>query len=299
MLGMTQNVETAAGFCVGIATKGRPLQVRSVVEHLRRQTLQPEAVIVACTGAEDAGDLEQTGRLSIAKSRPGLARQRNAVLDRLPANAQFIAFFDDDFYPHDDWLRVVHEAFRSDPTLACVTGHVVADGICGPGLTYDEAMRRLGSASPAAYPWVTESYSPYGCNMAFRLSAIDGLRLDERLVLYGWLEDRDFGARTARRGGRRIKLGAALGVHLGVKTGRVSGRRFGFSQVMNPYYLRRKRSMTTGDALRHALKNLAANTAKSLWPESYVDRRGRLLGNLIAIGEICAGRCNPETAERL
>ena len=296
---MTQNVAPPVGFCVGVATKGRPLQVQSVVRHLRRQTLQPAAVIVACTGAEDIGDLGEDDRLTIVTSPPGSARQRNAVLDGLPGGAEFVAFFDDDFYPHGDWLRVVYEAFRSDPSVVCVTGNVVADGVCGPGLTYHDALRHLASASPASCPWAIDGYSPYGCNMAFRLSAIGGLRFDERLVSYGWLEDRDFGARIARRGGRLIKLGAAIGVHLGVKSGRVSGRRLGFSQVMNPYYLNRKRSMTKRHALRLALKNIAANTAKSLWPEAHVDRRGRLLGNLIAIGEICAGRCNPETAERL
>jgi GT2 family glycosyltransferase len=298
-LGMMRDLGTTVGFCVGIATKGRPLQVQSVVGHLRRQTLQPAGIIVACTSVEDVGNLEEDDRLTIVKTRPGSARQRNAVLDRLPGGAEFVAFFDDDFYPHDDWLRVVYQAFRSDATLACVTGNVVADGICGPGLTHDDALRQLSSASPASYPWVTDGYSPYGCNMAFRLCAIEGMRFDERLVWYGWLEDRDFGARIAKRGGRLIKLGAATGVHLGIKSGRVSGRRLGYAQVMNPYYLHRKRSMTKSDALRQALKNIGANAAKSLWPEAYVDRRGRLLGNLIAIGEICAGRCNPEKAERL
>jgi len=57
--------------------------------------------------------------------------------------------------------------------------------------------------------------------------------------------------------------------------------------------------MTTGNGLRHALKNICANAGKPIWPEPYVDRRGRLLGNLIAIGDILAGRCCPERAERL
>ena len=228
-----------------------------------------------------------------------MAGQRNVVLDQHPDRAEFVAFFGDDFYPHDDWLRVVYETFRNDQTVACITGNVVADGVCGPGLTYDDAVRQLRLHAPASYPWVTDGCSPYGCNMAFRVSATIRLRFDERLVSYGWLEDRDFGARIPKREGRLIKLGAARGVHLGTKNGRVSGRRLGYSQVMNPYYLKRKQTMTTSDALHHALKNISANAGKSIWPEPYVDRRGRLLGNLMAIGDILAGRCSPEWADRL
>ena len=288
-----------ARICVGIPTLGRPLQIQSVVEHLHKQTLPAEAIIVSCADRGDVGDLEAGDRLRILMGGAGLARQRNVILDNLPPSGEFVAFFDDDFYPHDDWLRVAGETFRTDPTVVCVTGNVVADGICGPGLTKDDAADALESASPATQSWVIDGYSPYGCNMAFRLSAIEGLRFDERLVLYGWLEDRDFGARVAKGGGRLVKLGAAIGVHLGVKGGRVSGRRLGYSQVMNPYYMHSKRTMTKGDALRQALRNITANVTKSLWPEPYIDRRGRLFGNAIAIGDILAGRCNPELAERL
>lgn len=57
----------------------------------------------------------------------------------------------------------------------------MVDGIRGPGLTYAEAANKLKSRLPEEHPWATEGYSPYGCNMAFRLSAIKGLRFDKRL----------------------------------------------------------------------------------------------------------------------
>jgi hypothetical protein len=41
-------------------------------------------------------------------------------------------------------------------------------------------------------------------------------------------------------------------------------------------------------------RNIAANVARSLWPESYVDRRGRLRGNLLAIAHVLLGRVEPE-----
>ena len=47
-------------------------------------------------------------------------------------------------------------------------------------------------------------------------------------------------------------------------------------------------------AFRLAAKNVTANLVKSIRPESYVDRRGRLLGNLIGIFHLITGRLTPE-----
>ena len=41
-------------------------------------------------------------------------------------------------------------------------------------------------------------------------------------------------------------------------------------------------------------RNIAANLVRSLWPESYVDRRGRLRGNLLAMLHVLPGRIEPE-----
>jgi hypothetical protein len=291
--------DTAPRICAGIATRGRPAEVATIIACLRAQTLRPASIVVACTGPDDIGALTEADDLRIVFVKPGLTRQRNAILDLMPADTDYVAFFDDDFVPHADWLRVVVDAFRADATLACITGHVLADGILGPGLTVDDATRALATAQPERHEWIEDGYSPYGCNMAFRASAVDALRFDERLVLYGWLEDRDFGARVAQTRGRLVKVGGALGVHLGVKRGRMPGRRLGYSQVMNPLYMMRKGTMSPRDASLQILRNLAANVSKSVVPETYIDRRGRLVGNLIAFGDVLRGRRTPERAEKL
>jgi GT2 family glycosyltransferase len=289
----------APRICAGIATRGRPAEVATIVAYLRAQTLRPASIIVACTSPDDIGALQEAHDLRIVFVKPGLTRQRNRILDLMPAQTDYIAFFDDDFVPHPDWLREAASAFAADPALACVTGHVVADGILGPGLTVDDATRALAEVQPERHGWVRDGYSPYGCNMAFRASAVATLRFDERLVLYGWLEDRDFGARVAQARGRLVKLGTALGVHLGVKRGRVPGRRLGYSQVMNPVYMMRKGTMSRGEACLQILRNVTANVSKSVAPETYIDRRGRLVGNLIAFGDVLRGRHTPERAESL
>jgi GT2 family glycosyltransferase len=135
--------------------------------------------------------------------------------------------------------------------------------------------------------------------MAFRWPAIGGQRFDERLVLYGWQEDRDFGAAIAKRGWRLVKIGAAFGVHLGAKTGRTSGHRLGYSQVVNPLYLLRKGTMSPGNALSHIGCNMLNNLLRSCASEPYIDRRGRLKGNLLAFRDLALGRAAPERAEQI
>ena len=65
--------------CVGIATCGRPQQLRIVVDHLRQQTLQPSNVILSCFSSDDAGELAARDDLLILYGPAGAARQRNVV----------------------------------------------------------------------------------------------------------------------------------------------------------------------------------------------------------------------------
>jgi hypothetical protein len=75
--------------------------------------------------------------------------------------------------------------------------------------------------------------------------------------------------------------------------------RFGYSQVANPLYLIRKGTVPARFAMRLMLRNIAANLGRSLWPETYIDRRGRLYGNLLAIFHLLAGRIEPEYILRM
>jgi GT2 family glycosyltransferase len=220
-------------------------------------------------------------------------------LRRLPSDADYVAFFDDDFVPDSEWLEACARIFEIDPAVACVTGQVLIDGILGPGLSFEQGETALRDAPRRPADWRIEGYSPYGCNMAFRVSAIAGLRFDERLPLYGWLEDLDFGAQVARRRGKLVKVGAAAGVHLGVKGGRVAGSRLGYSQIANPVYLWRKGTMTGRAMLRQMARNMAANLARAARPEPFVDRRGRLRGNALALVDLARGVCRPERAGSL
>ena len=279
---------------VGIATIGRPVLLGAVLQELSRQTRRPDRIVVCAPAPDDVAGISPDHADVIIGPR-GLTRQRNAIIDRLD-DCDLLQFFDDDFVPATTYLAEIERAFTTDPGVVMITGEVIADGIIGPGFDIAEACRRLAGSTVSG---VSHALQPvengYGCNMAVRLAAVRAAqcRFDERLPLYGWLEDVDFSRQLAREG-RIAKLSAARGVHLGIKQGRQSGIRLGYSQIANPIYLSRKGTCPWPRALRQMSRNVAMNLARSLNPEPYVDRAGRFAGNLKAMRDLVTGRLDPQ-----
>ncbi len=287
---------------VGIATSGRAAILAETLADLARQTLQPHQVFVLYSRDEDIADLEQQfPSCRFAKGVGGLCEKRNRILDDA-CEADLLFFMDDDFFLDPRYLAVTEEAFRRDRNLVASTGIVLADGAKGPGLSTEEATQVLNKA--AASDFVKHSpvaaFNTYGCNMAFRLATVreHSLRFDEQLPAYAWYEDIDFSRRLAQWGSLMC-LPDALGVHLGAKVGRVSGRRLGYSQVANPIYLSRKGSFPWGNTVRSIGRNVCSNLLWSVLRDPYVDRRGRLRGNLLAFRELLAGRMHPNRILRM
>ncbi len=282
---------------VVVATRGRPAVVTQTVKYLlETQTVAPDCVIVSTVERADAGNLLHDPRVTVITGKMGLPTQRNNGLAHLPKGIDVVVFFDDDFVADPGWLATALTVFCDESRVVGFTGRVVADGIKGAGITFEDAVSSLKQKHVTSGPAFKVPYSPYGCNMAFRMSAIGKLRFDERLVMYGWLEDRDFGATVAADGGQLVKSALAYGVHMGAKTGRVSGDRLGYSQVVNPVYLHSKGTMTTGQMLAQIWRNVSINLARFLRPEPFIDRRGRVRGNLIGFADVLRGRINPERA---
>jgi glycosyltransferase involved in cell wall biosynthesis len=292
--------------CVIIPTHGRKAMVNRVLALLATQSRVPDGVIVSAPDAshvEPVTTMRANGEalpVSYVFGPAGLPAQRNRALDQALANYDVITFFDDDFLPAPDYLERVAEGFANHADWAVITGHVVLDGISGPGLSFEDGLQALqrDSANRGVAVTAVDLAGAYGCNMSMRARDIGTLRFDERLPLYGWQEDTDF-SRQMRRHGRIVRLGRARGVHLGVKAGRVSGVRFGYSQVSNIIYLMNKGTMPAGFGYGLMGRNLASNFVKSVWPESHVDRRGRLKGNLLAAYHLARGRVEPEFVVKL
>ena len=188
------------------------------------------------------------------------------------------------------------------PDLVLADGRVLADGARTGPIARERARAIVAAAAapdePALAPNTPELL--YGCNMNVRRAVLDRVRFDERLPLYGYMEDRDFAFRCEPLGRVGRCLGAQL-VHLGAASGgRASGRRFGFAQVMNPIYLWQKGSFRSKRAVaRQVLTPIVANAALALAPRQTIDRKGRLAGNCRALALALRGRIAPEDVTRI
>jgi GT2 family glycosyltransferase len=230
--------------------------------------------------------------LKIIHAAPGLPAQRNALLNA--TRSDIVIFFDDDFIPAADFVAETRDLFAAHPGIVVATGELIADGIIGPGLEPDEGYALLSAAQPSSSQQISDVHNAYGCNMVVRMEPVRaaGITFDEALPLHGWLEDVDFSRRLLPYG-RIVKAATLRGVHLGTKKGRTRGRRLGYSQIANPLYLHSKGTLSIRRALAQMGRNVAANAGRSFNAEPWVDRRGRLTGNVIGFRDLVMGRLRP------
>jgi len=291
---------------VAIATYRRKQSLNETLGQVAKQTRPPDRLIVCAPRMEDVDEDAVINKFGaeLIISEPGTCRQRNRILDRL-ADEDIVIFFDDDFLAAADYLEELEKVFlegeAKDDPIVVATGQLIADGIIGPGYTYEQTIEHLEKREEANLDRSVRSvHNGYGCNMAISLAAIrrDDLRFDERLAVYGWLEDVDF-TRQLRRQGRIVKTGRLTGVHRGVKLGRSPGKPLGFSQVVNPAYIAKKGNISWFYASRSIIRRLGRNTIGLVVPDRLVDRPGRFYGNMIGLWYLLTGRFRPEEIKKM
>jgi glycosyltransferase involved in cell wall biosynthesis len=282
-----------------ISTRGRPDIVNALVSQLAEQTRPPDHIFVVASAPDDilGLDRKQDG-LTVCVGRTGSSLQRNDGLALAGSRFSTIVFFDDDFVPSRFWIERMLDVFQANPDVAGLTGMVLADGTTTAGISlYDARFAvRMRDYNPFRSGVLHEAVGyggNMGCNMAFRYSAMRDTTFDERLPLYAWLEDADFRGQVERHG-RVVRAEAMWGVHLGHKKGRGRGVTLGYSQIANAVYLAKKGTVPKSHLAKLVGRNLMANAARSFRPEPFVDRRGRLRGNMMALADLIRGRIAPE-----
>jgi len=281
---------------VGIATAGRREVVQQTIGFLRNQTRLPD-LLVACPLVSDKlsdRDFPDFPFPVVVTSGPvGLCAQRNAILAKA-ADCDLSVFFDDDFIAESHYLQELEKTFLNNPDVVAATGFMLADDVTGPGLTIEQGLKIVQGNVRKGSDVLKPVHGLYGCNMSYRMQHIRDhrLRFDENLPLYGWQEDIDFSLQIAPFG-RMVKNDGLMGVHLGVKAGRTSGVRLGYSQIANPVYLSKKGTMSWQHARKLISRNIVANLARSIYPEPWIDRHGRLKGNMLALMDLLRGKASP------
>lgn len=281
---------------VVVATRGRAAEVRVLLEWLARSTRRPDCVVIVGSDPTDWAGANggPLAPVTLVSPGPGLTRQRNQGMRHLLGQARrpdLVFFFDDDFRPDRRWIEEATAVFVAMPDVTGLTGEVLGDGARAAAIGEAIAQEIVDGWMPPQNSQARPVSRLYGCNMAVRMGVFPCARFDERLPLYGWLEDLDFSGQLA---GRLVVAQACGGVHLGSKNARVSGRRYGYSQIVNPLYLARKGTCPKGFALQLVMRALLSNALRSVRQHPLFDYRGRLAGNLRALVDMARNRAAPE-----
>ncbi len=298
-----EDTSAAARFrlAVGIPTRKRPAILPETLKDLSRQTRQPDAVFVAYFEPSDVGNAPELFphvRFIQVTGPEGSCAQRNFLLDAAGDAFDLILITDDDCYLQRHYIERTEQVFAADPTVVGTTGNILKNGATGPGYSVafaQDLLRGIPEVPTLGEQPPVPTFNTDGCNMAFRMEVLRGhhIRFDENMPGYAWYEDIDFSRRFLPYG-RLVLVPCAQAVHLGAKVGKTPGVRSGYSQVANPVFIARKKLVPWSFAWERLLKNFAANLVRSLKPEPYADRRGRLRGNLLAFRDWVQGRLQPD-----
>jgi GT2 family glycosyltransferase len=283
---------------VVIATRGRGDFLIHILRLLENMERPPNIVCISGGDASDVGAAvrESTLPITVVFGPAGLSAQRNTGVRAIREQSDIVIFFDDDFFPSRTWLTRLETVFVQHPTVLGVGGITLADGARTIGVPVKEALKMIdefdNQYGVLVNRTIKQADSLYGCNMAFKSEVFDTNVFDENLHLYGWLEDKDFSRRVSKVG-KIIRVSDLIGVHLGLKSGRMPGKKLGMAQIINPIYLWKKGTLSLTEACINIIRALAANLIKSVWPEHYIDRRGRLSGNVRGLGQLFSGKIDP------
>ena len=283
-----------------IASHGRPVILQQVMTHLLLQRRVPDEIVISAVGHDDISAAIATDfRVRSVFGSVGLTCQRNRGISCLIDTADVIAFIDDDFLVGDDYFLNMERIFEQDDSIVGVNGEIIADGANSPGFTFEEGLRlgqqyRLRKTMPVTRE-LSGRYAE-GCNgiIACRTANIGSIRFDEPLPLYGWQEDLDF-CGALRRSGRLVRTNLVWGIHLRTKRGKGSEVRTRvFTGCQSSLYCSGRATCHLPMHSNWLRRTSSPTRIKSIRPESYVDRRGRLRGNFIGMFHLMTGRLTPE-----
>jgi len=191
------------------------------------------------------------------------------------------------------YVEQILRTYREHPEVAMVNGANLAHGIYPAGTLDRETAKKLIEKHREENRPVDDIIpmaTAYGCRMSMRGSLLGKVFFDERLVLYGYLEDLDL-AFACRKYGLIVENPRALGVHIEVAFGRMGEKRRGYSEVVNPFYIWSKR---TGARLPRVFLGSLARSVRNAIGAIKGEGHERLIGNLIGWANVATFRPCPE-----
>jgi GT2 family glycosyltransferase len=296
-------IRVISSLSVIIATVGRKEIAGQTICSLASRKTLPHSVIVVGASENDLpvlpNELPFQIHLSVAPAK-GLPIQRNHGIRHLSPSIEFAVFLDDDMEVHDDYCAEVENVFRAYPEVAGFSGHCIANGDISRATArtlLDQQPTHQGRPIFGFFPKRWPGF--YGCAMNIRRRLLDLEQFDENLPLYALGEDCEMGFRLSRHGSVGGS-GSCLVVHLAVRSGRISEVGVGYAQIINPLYFSCKGIGFPKFATywQKLVKMPMVNLIFWLIPSfdqksSFVDRKGRFRGNILALSDVAKGKIEP------
>lgn len=199
-----------------ICTKNRPSELTNVVGDLLIQSSPVEMILVIdasdCIFHNQIDSLRDLdSKIKVFRTEPGLCKQRNIALGKLPP-AGIVTFLDDDVRIQTDYFACVERTFSNDVTTCGVGGRTseIAERLglqklilrivradskkSGKILKSGVNIKFYDDSSAYKVDWLS------GCCMSFRLEIVKKLKFDESRPGVGWGEDVDFSLKVAKFG---------------------------------------------------------------------------------------------------
>ncbi|WP_454043020.1 glycosyltransferase family 2 protein [Cellulosimicrobium sp. Marseille-Q8652] len=167
---------------VVVATYNRPDHVRTCLEHLAAQTLQPDRVVVvdSSPGTATRDVVAQfPGVLYLRNERGAGSTATSRAIGVAEVTSDVVAFVDDDAYAAEDWLEQIVARY-ADPEVGAVGGRALngqpgedAEGADRVGLLLDDgSLTGFFAADPGHDVDVDHLL---GANMSMRRAALDAV----------------------------------------------------------------------------------------------------------------------------
>jgi GT2 family glycosyltransferase len=287
---------------VVIASTNRRDILHETVLSLTRQSRQADEILLSVVdpGQDLKAETLRMQGVCFVAGPLGLTFQRNTGVASVHRDCDLINFLDDDVELHPNYLRNGCEFMVQHPEVVGISdGGMIANGASTGELSRSEAIRLVKSSQEDTSGRFWPRYGLYGCDMMVRRGVAEKTPFDTRLRYYALYEDLDFSARCGRLGLLAGVAGCQI-VHLATRTSKCFARQYGYSHVMNGYYLWRKGSQSVLSFLRTTTKGLIANVCGLVVVRrgiSRVQRFGRLWGNLLGFRDIVIYGAQPERIE--
>jgi GT2 family glycosyltransferase len=243
-----------------ICTYNRPKELRVLLENLINYINYYDNIIIV-----DSSDKEDSRKLirefqaimpiKYIISAKGLTIQRNIGINNISPLSNLIFFFDDDVTLYEDYFYQMINFFINDKRKDYI-------GACGNAL--NEKKRKFFDILIRRFFFITDNttgkkllsgdaghiFDPLsdidvevlsGCNMCYRSEIFFkyGLRFDEKLTNYSYMEDQDFSIRASKYGKLR-QLKSAKIIHHVSSSARMDYKKWFEMYVINSYYLLQK-----------------------------------------------------------